>query len=487
MNSSIAKRTVTNFHWFEYLEKKDEELRAIENELRNKQMLLEWLEFEEKGVAEAKDLKKRLAILLNSCADFRSKHVNRIDKQAKNPIVPEDYLTLDRWLDYFNRGTATLSLAINQRLEGISLFDFTSHFPYENPSTGFQKTHNASNYLLSSYFELVYGKKWLSDSAEPAPLVVFSQDIYRVFPDLRVAVIPIADKYRYRFWIGIGHETFHEKMGSLFQLLPKLTDNPSQSLSELKKISKKSSLEELQSIRAMINNLNTDISKLYNYAEDSPGALAYFRESTIIEFFCDFASLLLSGPAVFFMLASSWADTYKHLPHGSKIHCEDLRHPPQYVRLKCMTEVLKSSKLNYEKDIVNCWVSRMDELKGFDSYDKDVAELYDEYSKKITEKYLTNILDVIDSLIFENKYYTAERWNKAKEIYHYLSTEGSIPEGVGAIDLLNIAWIKREESFDMLKKCNSIQVFKEWHLNERKLFEEVMCYLSDCYSKTKVN
>jgi hypothetical protein len=492
-------RKTTNFYWFEYLEKISEEVYIIENEIKQKQTMLQWLESEESCTAETIDLLFRAKSLLESCTRFRKNILLDLDQKIHETIPPQKYFEIRGELYNINMGLTFLTVAIDNRFEGSMLPEFSFYMPFETLS-GFEKICNAANFVFRELFGLVFGEERLRSTKEPHPLVIFYQDDYYVNSNLRVANIPVVDKYRYRFWVGLAHETMHSAIPD-FRDIEKAAEGDAEALTKVQKTSKRLGIDECKLFLSLIENMKNvllavngfyDLTiegkkarlKVKHAVEDkehhSRKLVEYFIENQIQEILCDFASILLAGPAVVFNIATSCVDSYKNIPWGVDKFSSDIAHLSDYARIKCMFALLRHQTLGYPKDITFKWETRIEKLVGFDAIDTSYLTSLIFQVGHVTN-FFDRIIEVLKLLIFHEDFYTWNRWMEAKRIFDQLNINGKLSATASGVDLLNIAWMKRDEAFERMVECEDIQLFKEWHFRERKLFEEAICFLSDKY------
>lgn len=484
------KSEVSNINWFEWLEKNKESLQSIKNELDHYITLMKWLISEEKASREINDLEIRAEILFERCIKIISKDFNpfyvdteKILKRKDPQEKAEFYQSLEDKIASLNRAVAFLSHAIENRLKGSEIFQSSYFFPTQSSSYGFPDLHRASSCVLLEFFNLIYGHDWLNQADEPPPLVIFDYGGYRVYSDIRVAIVPISDRYRMRFWVGLGHEAFHEKITTLFNNLELaiLEDKPA--IKKLNTIFRGSKIDYEEILKLKIK-LTEKIGVISSYNQRHDSEIIAFQIDKLIsnqiqEIFCDIGSILLSGPADFLASCCLWAPRYKNPIYGFNIYFAEYAHPPEYVRLRIMLNVLKENR--FPKNDIDLWSSRIEEITGYDTKDNPSAvDRYKGYIKIISEN-LDSIVSILHELIIETDYFDASDWEKANCDYSDLMTHGEIDNPINAIDVLNMAWLKRQEVFEKIGRKGNISLFGEWHKRERKLYEHALCYLTERY------
>jgi hypothetical protein len=333
------------------------------------------------------------------------------------------YYLREREIDSIMSELSFLSLAVEQRLKGLEIAQSSYFFPTQNLSSEFPGLHRAAGCVLSDFFDLIYGENWSIKTSEPLPLVVFSEGGYCVHTGIRVAVIPISDKDRIRFWVGLGHEAFHEKVEKIF-------DNPALVASKKKETANKKldrllndvPESEWKFIKDTLEDMINDISGIYMQSSrpisetiDKIGTRLFL--SQVEEIFCDIGSTILSGPADFLASSSQWVLRYRSSQYGIFKHLDEFNHPPEYVRLKYMLEVLKG--LDYPQEDIKTWAYRLEEIRceeellslKSDTFDqKRIAEristIYDNYTRIICGYYLDKIATILNWTIIQRDFYT---------------------------------------------------------------------------------
>ena len=489
-------------NWLEYLETKKEDLNFIRTELSNIKMLLAWLIVEENATREIKDLEKRTDILTKLCNDLEAKPINRLYRGSENqPNIEtgvEFYSDREKEIATLMKGLSFLSLAVEQRFKGSEIAQFTYFQPTQSLSSEFPGLHRAAGCVLTDFFDLINGEEWSNQPTEPLPLVVFRDGGYAVDPEIRVAVIPIEDRDRIRFWVSLGHEAFHEKVGNLLYNVRLAQVDNKRALNALEKLAKKITPEDVKFINDTINSLTQDIAENYGYVDKYPVVniderIERFFRSQVEEMLCDVGATILAGPADFLASSSQWELSYQNSLYGFYKSMNGLSHPPDYVRLRYMLDVLEG--LEYPKADIVSWLQRVEKVRADEAllakseptYDPEglipmAHEKNENYIQLVHTKYLDKIGGILDYLIVEKNIYDGERWTNLKEKYHAFMRDGSIFKKANSIDLMNMAWLKRQEVYDEIGSKGGPLAFGEWHKRERKLYEDAICFLSNRYS-----
>lgn len=494
-----------NMNWLEFLQTKEEDLLFMKSELSHIKSLIDWVVLEENAEREIGDLKKRTDLLINHCETLGSTTVDQLFSNDMEKFSIENrsqsYMIREAEIDSLMREISFLSLAIEQRLKGLEISQSTYFFPTQSLSSEFPGLHRAAGCVLSDFFDLINGENWSIKPTEPLPLVIFGEGGYRVHTKIRVAFIPISDKDRLRFWVGLGHEAFHEKVGTLIENASIALEKKTSPNEKLQRILQCEPESQYEFIKNTVDDMMNDISGIYSaskpYSETIDRIASERFRLQVEEIFCDVGATILSGPAHFLSSSSQWAPGYKSAYSGFTRHVADFSHPPGYVRLKYILQVLK--ELDYPLEDIELWGHRVEELrcedeilaiKSGDEYQINQAEnvriVYEKYSRLICEYYLDKIARILTFIIAEPSFYTGKKWKLLKDDYGKYSEDGSIQTKSNSIDLMNIAWLKRLDVYEKVGKNGGVIAFSEWHKRERKLYENAICFLSNRFSE-KIN
>ena len=344
---------------------------------------------------------------------------------------------------------------------------------------GRQEYHDALNKFFRASFEAIYGSS--KDSLEPSVLTWCE---YKSLWHLRLITIPCTDLELCHHFTPIPHEIFHWKMNDVVDCREKIGNREPNTIDvqvKLQKLIRSYNEEKGARFDQMVTNVVTQImastDEIYKKI-----ALDQFQRGLIvpmdwfglqvIEICCDCASVLLSGPADLFSSVMEWADYFRYSQLGLTMHISSLTHPPEYVRLRYMLQMLK--RMGIPEKEMDSWQNRLSELLiPSENNNTDPLELYRKYEEAVLI-YLDDIMEIVSWLIQQEHLFSGEDWRQAKDVYALLAQGHPLSKGISPFVLLNVAWLKRIDLYrQTCEKTGDLNAFKEALRNSKPFFKRI--------------
>ena len=426
--------TIARYFWVEFIRNLKERLGAIKTEIDSIRSYMEYLELKREALLFYKEIKSLLdnigkpyselegddlveakvfpeiryflagaQFYLDILQDTIEENINtnKYIHEYKDEYKETDRI-IDRVFDLLNRLEillAYIKYGLDQLTGGENLRQTIHYFySFTYPSMDIpsnEKILKAVSSVVRNYAELIIGKKWLNEhKVQPIAIAGFSG--YAIYPHLYIAVYPIADTFRARFWIALGHEVQHEKnhlcmlIWSFYKrrLYDKSTqynsneNTPSIYARKVELLFKDQKtcvkcLEEWEHLQSMLQRCTK----------------CQYPMETLDEIISDISNTLLSGPSDFLSLLSQELDIWV----TNKYIFDE--HPPifaryEYCRRVCEKYLKLKSFFSEYNDIIN-------ELKEefYSHFYYDVHKVYYDQFMDFMMDFLNDIVELTKCMI----------------------------------------------------------------------------------------